>query len=381
MADRRVTLVEVFDSDLDELLAMKLRSFSSRLAEIYAAVQIAYLSGNDEGLRGLIDSVCRDLALEESQRNLLETVVRARYQLRTRQIDVGTFRKLEAFIEEFGEWKGEIYFILANRATAEKCYDLALIYSERSWKSLEKQGARKKAVRALMNHLAAESCLHPQKHYLSDLYFVYREAKKTGDRTSIGTTLLNLSREYQKLGAYSTALKYVNRAVATLAKNAGNLAFYYALAHRCHLFCQLGAFADARGDAEVVLCSRFPEAHAAIEVLTADYPELLPNRSATPLLGNPAEARTFTWNERRSEKKAVKLTKLEQKVLELLSEKPRSKVDLIEHLYGTRLERSVTENRLNNLLARIRKRFPGLVIHAEGKYRMKEEAYFRTDVA
>jgi tetratricopeptide (TPR) repeat protein len=212
---------------------------------------------------------------------------------------------------------------------------------------------------------------------LSDLHFVYREAKKSGDRTSIGTTLMNLSREYQKLGALSVAMKHSQRSVAVLSKNAGNLAYYLALVHRAHLYCELGAYADAKVDLDAALCSKFPEIHSAAKALESLHPSVrLEGRANKASSG----ARTATWTERLSggdESASVKLSKLEQRILELLSQKARSKSELIEALYGSRLSLEVTQNRLHNLMNRLRKKFPALISFGDGNYFLSESPFLK----
>jgi hypothetical protein len=44
-------------------------------------------------------------------------------------------------------------------------------------------------------------------------------------------------------------------------------------------------------------------------------------------------------------------------------------------MYGTRLSLDVTENRLKNLLNRIRKKRPDLIVFEDGKYRIVDPGF------
>jgi tetratricopeptide (TPR) repeat protein len=365
MPKQNVTLIKIFDSDLDELLLLRSQPFESEAVEAYLEVMIDYLSGNRAGLETAIKTFeARD---DDAIWRLLSRVTQARLQIRTLDFDTALFSELEKLARTHGEWQGEVAFILSNKAAAEKDHAAEKKHALNAWKAFKKQKASRKAVRALMNYVAAQSYLEPEKHYLRDHTFIYREAKRAGDRTSIGVSLLNLSKEYQRLGAHTAALKHAQRAVAVLSKNSGNLSYYFALLHRIHLYCEMEAFIEARADLEIAACSDFQEVQAAVAVLCERYPETKVKRPTKKLTTD-----AFNWAERLKEASSPRLSKLEQKVIELLTEGPHTAKELIEALYGTQLSQDVTQNRLNNLLSRLRKKFPKLIRFSEGSYFLAE---------
>jgi len=231
-----------------------------------------------------------------------------------------------------------------------------------------------------MNHIAAETCLRPEKHYIADMNFIYRQAKITGDTTSIGISLTSLSREYQKLGVFLAALKYARRAVAILSKNAGSAPFHYALVHRCHVFCQLQSFAEAKLDAELAVCCSFEDVHAELALIRAEFPILDNALKLTPTKNSKSEVfPSSSITERIGESRAGRMTRLEQRLIQLVGERSRTKADLARELYGNRLSASVIENRLGNLLSRIRAKHPGLIAYVEGRYCLSEAPFLDGD--
>ncbi|MNU07531.1 hypothetical protein D3C72_2531640 [compost metagenome] len=66
------------------------------------------------------------------------------------------------------------------------------------------------------------------------------------------------------------------------------------------------------------------------------------------------------------------MTDLEERIVALLSSKPRDKYKLIEDLYGDRIEINAAENRLKNLLNRLRKKIPGRIVFENGLYKIAD---------
>ena len=80
-----------------------------------------------------------------------------------------------------------------------------------------------------------------------------------------------------------------------------------------------------------------------------------------------------TWLERLAEERTGELmTDLEDRMIALLSSKPRDKYMLIEDLYGDRIALDAAENRLKNLLNRLRKKMPGKILLDNGFYKIAD---------
>jgi hypothetical protein len=384
-----ISLTDVIDADLDALLGFRKLRFETDYVEDYCEVLTLYLGGDVTGLRSAVARMA-SCQSRSDQHRAVWLLGEARLQIRSTEIVPEHWKILLELSHTHSEWQGEIHMLLSHYYNLLDQHENSKKSALLAFQFLKKQGAKRKAVRALMNALASESCAHPEKHYLPELYHVYREAKKAGDRTSIGTTLLNLSREYQKLGAQTTALKYAHRAVSVLSKNAGNLAHHLALLHRCHIFCELGAFLEAQMDAEVASISTFVEVTNGLKILKKKFRQLgkrgrqqtggnrpAGNKSSgnksvgSSLNSKEAAYVTPTWRERGAQKKAQPLSKLEQKALEMLASGPKSSAALVAGLYGDRIAESSGKARLDNLLYRLRKRQKSLILFSGGLYQLK----------
>lgn len=66
--------------------------------------------------------------------------------------------------------------------------------------------------------------------------------------------------------------------------------------------------------------------------------------------------------------KKFALSELEEKLLKYIQNGPKSKFEIIDHLYNEQSDILACENRLKNLFFRIRTKFPGLIINKKGLY-------------
>lgn len=87
--------------------------------------------------------------------------------------------------------------------------NLAAKYFQDSYQAFSKAGCKLKASRAFQNALACQTSTQP------------------------------ISISLQRLRAYWVSLKFANRAISVLKREAGTLHFYLAIAHRSHLFIDL----------------------------------------------------------------------------------------------------------------------------------------------
>lgn len=352
---RAISLIDVIDSDLGAILGLRGSVFQDEITSWYFQIQLNYLQSDLDGLKRLQRELPQELTI-------LETLLRARIALKEKKASEKILKELETLSSD-EQWAGEVRFVQAAIAIELGNNESAKKYSLSAYQNLKRVGARKKAVRSLMNALAAESRIFPEKHFIPDLFHILREAKQAKDITSISNTLMNISREYQKLGAYRLSLKYANQALAKIQAHAGNKTYFLALAHRAYLFCCLEMFSNAQLDIEAVMASEFPEALAAIQIIEEKFSVKTESKFSV------ADA-TPAWKERQKEKVPEGMSALEQKVLDSLAKQPRSLSELGQALYGESLGLDVIANRAKNVLSRIRKREPGLIQFAAGKYRL-----------
>lgn len=62
------------------------------------------------------------------------------------------------------------------------------------------------------------------------------------------------------------------------------------------------------------------------------------------------------------------LSQLEAKLIESLNSSPKTKFEIIDELYGSEIDSFAAENRLKNILFRLKSKFPGLIRLKNGKY-------------
>lgn len=338
------------------------------------------MTGDNVGLKNSI-AIAKNAAQSDSKYLAIVHLCELRYIIRNGAVDkncIDNYNQLIPSLPSF--WNGEFQFVLSNAAAILNLHELSLNYSLRSAKEFKRIGALKKSVRALMNALASESCIRPEKHYLPDLLYIYRSAKAAGDSISVGTTLINISREYQKLGLFNIAVKYANRSIAIFTRsNPAGLDYCLALTHRAYLYCEIGVYPNAAVDIEAALISNFPEVQSAVKIMSEKFLNLkFAQRTPKNQLSN-TQFTNPSWTERRSEDLPKHTSKLESKLIDILIKKPQSKSELCRLLYGDRIDIFAKENRLGNLLNRVRKRHPYLIIFKNDKYYLSETPYFSID--
>lgn len=364
-----IQLVQVMESDVDQLHQMRGDHFVSVEVETYYKIFYAYLTGDIEDLTRLIQNLKQEVDLNPKLEIILK-IAQLRLSIRTNQNLYTQMKELIEVEPIDTEWKGEVYGVISSAASYLELHEIARDYSLKSAKEFKLLGAQKKSIRMLMNAISSESCYRPEKHYLSDLIYIYKEAKLVGDSISIGNTLVNLSREYQKMGLYHAALKQAHRAIAVLSKrNAGGVDYFLAMAHRAHVHCQLGAFYDAQVDMEMAKACQFLEVEGALKILCEQFPQL---NIKTPQTSDSPSYATYSWQIRKKDPAAKKASKMESQLIELLIQRPFSRRELCAKLYGDKLPMDVTDNRFSNLLNRIKKRNPSLIICKDSTYFLSE---------
>lgn len=356
---------------------MRGSQFTTLDAELYHAILMSYMTGDNIGLQTSLENA-KKAAKEDSKYQPIVHLGELRLLIRNGKLQIADVNKYNLLIPSItSTWYGEFNFVLSNATATLNLHELSLNYSLAAAKGLKEFGAKKKAVRALMNSMASESCIRPEKHYISELLYIYQEAKASSDSISIGTTLINLSREYQKLGLFNIAMKYANRSIAVFTKhNPGGIDYALALTHRSYLYCEIGVYREARLDIETALFSAFSEVQSAIKIMSDKFPELQCTLKKSLNQESLNQSPNPSWSERKTEELTPHSTKLEGKLIDILIKKPQTKSELCQLLYGDRIDITAKENRLGNLLNRVRKRHPNLIILKENKYYLSELPYY-----
>lgn len=361
---------QILEASLDELVEacdpIEPKS-PDRLALLYGRVILNFLRGDAVGLEESFIDVSQKLIHHEDY-EFVTLASGLRMQLRACQVSEFDLEAAQNFFEMPARWRGEMAMLSAaayvNRGDYKKARSLYIF----SAGFFVEQGCARKALRARLNILVCESCLFPDRNLFSQYHDLYKKSVKKEFRELYVATacLLNISREYQRTGAHSAALKYCDRALELFEERIGDINYFLTLAHRAHLLCEMGRLAEAQLDYESARLGNFKEVAAALEVVRRKIEGVETLISDKNLLPN--------WQERQNEMgNAPKLSTLENKLIRYLARGPRERSDLITHLYGALLDHETKLNRFKSLLSTFRKKFPHLVLFEDGTYRLAND--------
>jgi tetratricopeptide (TPR) repeat protein len=364
-------IAELIEAGLDELLAMRRTDEIPRPLALYRAALIAFHQGNI----GALDEQLRSPRLElgDPDDAGIRDLIALRRALLGGETDLSWLSEMSSpVLPTPPHWQGEKCILIAYLYTTRGDHGAAMAWFKKSIAGLRRIGAVKKVLRAEMSLLVAISNLEPERKFLSEYYSIYRSAVSIGEVTSAATCLLNLSREYQKMKAYQVALKFCNQGLKLAEEIVGSQIYFLLLAHRCHLFWQLGREREAEVDLEMIQTSDHPEVRGACQILLEIVGKSGEQAdSKVTLLPNWKERRDEHYgNEgrlparikgRRSRDETKPLGAQEEKLIQFLSEQPRDKFEIGLHLFGERIDPLVAENRLKQLIFRVRKKIPGII--------------------
>jgi tetratricopeptide (TPR) repeat protein len=362
MAAEKSILNKVLNASLEELMRLQLVLEESHIASFYCDVLVAYLRHDLPSLRQ-----CE----EHAPSPLLGALVQARIHARTQTIDPSLLETLKGTLTDPGlddAWKGEIHFVLANAYHAVEDHQASQPHYKYAYRFFDGAGVDRKAVKALQNFVAAESRIHPEKMLLLDYEFVVKQALQVGELGMAGQACINISREYQMIGALDVALRYCQKGLQWMDRDRGTLHYYLALVHRCHLYLELGRFEDASLDYQLASSADFGEIHAALAVI-----RVIQGKDTSI---SQALERKLNLNWKMRLKKSVtrsrRLSPMESQLVSVLSNGPADKFELMELLYGKSLDLIHAENRFYVFLSRIRKKMPNLIREESGKYILRD---------
>ncbi|MCX6123460.1 MAG: hypothetical protein NTV34_01720, partial [Proteobacteria bacterium] len=256
------------------------------------------------------------------------------------------------------ELSGESYFLLATAAESRGADQDALPMWRLAAQTLEQSASIKKAVKAEHNAIATQSRLDPTARLLIEYQGVAVKAEVIGEPVVQANAELNLSREYQMIGALQIALRHANVAVdLTRRYQRGGLQYFLSMAHRCHLYLDLNQRKLAGIDYEELQTSSFPEAIACAQVLQKQLQSPIYVKIST----KGHALMTASWIERNAKLAAERF-------------------ELIRELFGSSGDIFSLENRLKQILFRVRKKAPGLIEYKDNKYYFAEHGTQDQDI-
>ncbi len=370
-------LKDILNADLEQLIVIRLSSPLSRSETFYVDCLISFFRGDITTLKNLAGSFPQPELFMENN-DLMEAIVLTRLAIRKQGINK---TDLDSFSKEFENAKptlflAELFFVLGIAYTNIGQHILAQSSYLRASKLFSQFSLDKKSLKCLLNYLVMESHIHPEKKLLVDYRFLLDRAIRCPAPCVAGVACMNMSREYQLVGAYNVALKYANQALDHLKIDFGSNHYYLALAQRAHVLTDLGRNREAELEYESLLTAPFSDIKEATKVLAS-----ILHKDQQQVEKLQTEKLVPTWVERYQDLfqdengKIANFGALEQRLLELISERTMSFQELTLNLYGEQIDSESATNRLKVLLNRLKKKTPGLIVRTEGGYKIADEVF------
>lgn len=385
--DSEVILAQLFDANLDQLMELKKDSVDWPLPyTLFHSVMISYLKLDIDRLKLLVNSIegyrfksnfDKKPAIIEDLSSF-ELVLENLYWLSYARLCIRLNDNLDKALENLSQvnpvnelWYGELFFVKALIYGYKHQYELEQFNYYQSYLYFSKSGALKKGLLAYQNSIAAESSLYPQRRFTVEYNHLMNIALKSKVYSTAGLCALNLSREYQKLKTYLVSLKLANLAVKLLKRDFGTQHYGLALCHRAELLFQMDRIYEAKQDLDEAKSIDFIEVRNACLII-----------EGTHLKGHTeynTENLAAAWINRDNvlmdSSKHISFGIQEEKLIRLLSLKPETKSHLLSILYSEELKSLDYEtvlNRFKNLLARVRKKDPHLILFDGKRYSLSQ---------
>lgn len=351
-------LSQVIDADRDALTDLIFDGRgASVVASLYLALKRAFLAADSEAFaQARADVRNRRALIPPADAAALERVTELRGALLQgvplSVPDLEAAARASAGDPEL--WRGEIHFVcaqLALRAGEGALSEQGFREAGRIFSGL---GLAKKAVRCRLNAIAASSHQDPdRKRLFVENRAVAEEAERLGEWGTAATAFSNLSWEFERLGLVSLALKYIRRALEVLGHAPAKVEYYRAVSAQAYLLLSIGRKSEASESLEALAGCGYAEL-AEVEKRLRDPKHRIQN----------PEALTSIWRQRLARVDYVPepLPELQERTIELLTERSWTRSELARVLYGDKISEQDAYNRFNALLTRLHARFPGLVL-------------------
>jgi tetratricopeptide (TPR) repeat protein len=348
-----ITYADILQLDLPALIGLETSIEATRPEVLaYRSVLIAYF-------RGSADGIARVLASGDLESEFV-VVSRLRAEiLRGEQLEEAVVDAVKALpVLKSSEPRAELLFCLTIANIKIGNYEAASRYALLSDQAYEQLGLEKKAVKSAFNYLVAQTHLFPNNRFFSDYSALAERAEACGEWAVSVTAELNISRELQKVGAFEQALQAAHKAVtAGEACGNGTREYGFALLQRASVLIALKRNLEAGNDLSFASLIDHPEIAAAIPALTEASGEGSVHRLAR--FREMPDANTA-------------LGAMESNLISLLRDSPREFKELGDLLFPDVVDVFSQRERLKNLIARVRKKQPGLIVRETGRYRLSE---------
>ena len=367
----------------DDVLSLSLKDYpllappltvgeSSRAQDFYLKCMKMYLSGDATSLNSELESRTLHANLS-AEWNWALTILGIRLKVRSRTVTTTELSLLNSLVEDDAEDKGvlphallaETYFVLGQSFDVLRQYADARASFLKSAELFGIAQITSKECRAKLNSISSQSCESPTLSFTAEYLALAHYAQRVGELSTAGVCFINVAREYQRQKILDAAFENSTRANECLQGEFGNLHSLLCLAGHVDILIDQRKIKEARSQLSRLKLFDFVEVKEAIKVLelrlSIESKSSVVDQNCLP-----------TWKERyqdfKDAKPAASKTPLELRLIEILNEGPKDKFELIETLYGQSDSFFACENRLKNLLNRVRNRHPGKLKFQDGKY-------------
>jgi hypothetical protein len=230
---------------------------------------------------------------------------------------------------------------------------MAEIWYRRAHHLFDECGFKRRSAVAFFECVRCKTQLSPNENLMGEYQDAYRMAMMIDDRKMASLCLSRLAHDYQIAGAKLTALKCAQEAVRLVETSRSSLEFHKGVFARFSILLELDRQSEAQRDMNFLKKSEYAEIHASLKPLGIVI-------EGAAVADQPVEATEASV--------ANLLSPDEERLVKLLTERPQDRFHLAEALYGSALDVETLENRLKNLLVRIKKKMPGSIEVIDGKY-------------
>lgn len=373
--DSRKIWIRIIEANLSELIGFKAYSFSLNFFQsYYVDILLSYLRSDISELDLLVNKLENQDPTEplpeqdpdfEIPLSVLQGLARSRLEIRNRIVTRATLHRLNPETVSSPLWKGECLFVSARAAGKLHLLDEQRAFYLKASYFFNIAGAHNKSLKSLHNAYAIEGHLHPEKRLTLEYQTVLNKALELNNLEVAGISALDISRELQILGSRNLAMHYASDSLKYLKGARGTVHFGLALCHQAQLYAEENRFHDFEQTIEEASLCDFPEVHEAIKKLR--------NYFQDTQLKSSSENCTLSWYDRDLGGAYLKwnLGAIEERLISFLASGPANTYQICDHLFSTELSRlgyEIVINRVKNLLNRIRKKAPNLIVRENRLY-------------
>lgn len=355
--------------------SLQFREDTSKEAR-YTLIRRAFMADDRDSLRSILDSLRVHGAMYD------DILLLGALRLAIREGTVGAEDML-TFVRTLEGWEHEDLWLAEATHMAAVGFECsgndqcASNFYQKAYLRFTQNGSPLRAAISYHNYVAAESRIDPSKRLLIEYDHAFQLAQHAGDAATAGVALNNLAREFQLMKAPHAALKRSNEAIQLLSRtHFGSYQYLLALANRCDILLDLGYTDLACADYEEITCSQIPEVIGATQVLWSragkahSWPR--PTAEQMPQLPTWLERSAVQAGDAPAALVSAVFTPMETALIEALSQSSQTTAELVTKIYGDQGDFLNKENRIKQLLHRLKKKAPQLIVRAEGRYRLAD---------